>query len=114
MKRRYLYTMGGQPLAEPIEVSDDFTGAERRAPTTTEGLVHGNAVAQDGTDISSRKKRREYMRREGVADHGDFTETLTKAKAQREAFYRGDWDSKARREDIGRTIHQLQQARRRR
>lgn len=30
------------------------------------------SVAQDGTDISSRRKRREYMQREGVTDVSDY------------------------------------------
>jgi hypothetical protein len=55
------------------EVGADWTDAERRAPTLTEELVHGKTKTTDGVDISSRKKRREYMQATGVADSGDFS-----------------------------------------
>ena len=33
---------------------------------------HWGTKALDGTDIGSKKKRREYMKREGVADASDY------------------------------------------
>jgi len=105
-RKRYLYTMGGQPLPEPIEVSEDFTGAERRAQTTTEEIVHGGNRSPEGYDISTRKRRREYMRATGVADHSDFTNHLAKAREQRDRFFTGNSGDKSRREIIGRAMHE--------
>lgn len=70
-----------------VSIDEDWTDAERRAQTTTEEIVHGKAIAPDGTDISSRKKRREYMTREGVADASDFTQHGKQKRKEREERY---------------------------
>lgn len=85
--KRWVYTEGGQPLPEPIEVSEDWTNAEQRAPHLTEGVVYGNDVAQDGTNISTRRRRQEYMERNGLADVGDFTNHWARMKKEREEYH---------------------------
>jgi hypothetical protein len=65
---RFIYRDG-----QLVRVDADWTDAERRAETLTEEIVHGNTKTTDGVDISSRKKRRDYMRAVGVADAGDFS-----------------------------------------
>lgn len=70
-----------------VPVDEDWTDAERRAQTATEGIVYGNSVAPDGTDISSRNKRRDYMKREGVADASDFTQHGKQKRKEREEHY---------------------------
>jgi hypothetical protein len=111
-RKRYLYTMGGQPILDeqgnlsPIEVSDDFTGAERRAQTTTEEIVHGGNRSPEGVDISTRKRRREYMKATGVADHTDFTNHLAKARAERDRFFTGQTQNRERRETLGRALYE--------
>lgn len=62
-----------------------------------------------GEDIGSMKKRREYMKRNGVADFDDFKQTREKAKAVRESYYiRGGPESerKKRREQLARIAYQ--------
>lgn len=71
-RRRYAYTMGGTPLPEPIEVSEDFHGGGERQPTFTDRHHEGN-VAPDGTDIGSRAKRNAWMKATGSADASDFS-----------------------------------------
>lgn len=56
-----------------VDVGSEWTDAERRAQTTTEEIEYGGLRATDGADISSRKKRREYMRATGVTDSSDFS-----------------------------------------
>ncbi len=56
--------------SEPI--GEDWTDAETRAAHTTEEIAYGNLRTSDGVDISSRKKRREYMAATGVTDSSDF------------------------------------------
>lgn len=56
-----------------VEVGADWTDAERRAQTSTEEIEYGNLRATDGADISSRRKRREYMAATGVTDSSDFS-----------------------------------------
>ncbi len=72
-RRRYVYTCGGEPLPEPIEVSDDWAGTERRAQTPTEELVYGGVAATDGTPINTRKRHREYLASRGMAMASDYS-----------------------------------------
>lgn len=108
---RYVWDEESKSL---VEVGSDWSDAEKRAETTTEQLSYGGLRATDGTDISSRKKHREYMRRNGLADAADYKESWAKAQADREAFRRGEKTNPERREAIGRIAYQLEQKRRRR
>lgn len=56
-----------------VRVDSGWTDAELRAQTTTEEIAHGNTRTTDGVDISSRRKRREYMSALGVADASDYS-----------------------------------------
>src|SRR5688500_10932626 len=55
-------------------------------------LYMDGARATDGTDIGSRRKRREYMRENGLADADDYKQSWQKASAERAAALRGDVD----------------------
>lgn len=86
-----------------IRVDADWTDAERRAQTTTEGVEYSNAQTTDGVDISSRTKRREYMKATGVTDSSDFSPAYVerrKKDAQRE-------QDKQRKADMVTTYKQL-------
>jgi hypothetical protein len=65
---RFVYRDG-----QMVRVDGDWTDAERRAQTSTEGIEYSNAVTTDGVDISSRRKRRDYMTATGVTDSSDFS-----------------------------------------
>lgn len=55
--------------------------------------------AQDGTDISSRSKHREYMKRHGYTTTDDFKDTWAKAQREREEYRKGTLvDSELRKE----------------
>jgi len=58
--------------------------------------------ATDGTDISSRAKHREYMRRNNLTTIDDFTQTWANA-----AKARLENRDPQRREDVERAIHKL-------
>lgn len=112
-RRRWVYTEGGKPLPEPIEVTDDW----RDAPQSTGDLgkfAYDNLRATDGTDISSKTKRERYMREKGLADAADYQQTWAKAQADREAFRKGQKSNPERREALGRIAYQMEQKRRRR
>lgn len=72
--------------------------------------------ATDGTDISSRAKRDEYMRLNGLAHAEDYSrEAWPKAQEARAKFFAGE-DPAIRREvaeTVGRAAYQLQTQRRR-
>ena len=61
--------------------------------------------ATDGTDISSRKKHREYMKANGLATADDFKETWAKTQQERERFYTQGGSIK--RQDIERAMYQV-------
>ena len=67
--------------------------------------------ATDGTDIGSRKKRREYMHRNNLCDADDMKGEWAKAEKQREAMRTpdGQFDTQARREAV---IEAMRKARR--
>jgi len=101
-RRRWAYTRGGVPCA-PYEVGEEWTPPARvhiQGDAAYDGLR-----ALDGTDISSRKKHRDYMKANDLAPSADFTETWKKAAAEREKIQRGDFDRPQRKEDVRRAIH---------
>ncbi|RKH09003.1 hypothetical protein D7X74_30435 [Corallococcus sp. CA047B] len=106
MRRRFVYRTNPETgQVESHEVSADYQSVEARAPLFTDRFMEG-AQAQDGTDISSRTKRRDYMRAHNLADTSDFTGTLEAATKERARFYDADskHDTQARREAVARAM----------
>ena len=64
---RFVYRDGGL-----VRVDADWTDAETRAGKSEEE-VYGHLQTPDGVDISSRRKRREYMAATGVTDSSDYS-----------------------------------------
>jgi hypothetical protein len=62
-----------------------FPPTGRRLDPVSERHYEGLRAA-DGTDISTRAKHREYMRRHGLTTVDDFTETWASAQAKRDAY----------------------------
>ena len=98
-------------------VQDPRTGelvpAEEYAPEHEDGrtmvvsdLYMDGTRATDGTDIGSRRKRRDYMRRNDLADTSDFTEHWKKAEKARENFMGDAQSTRERRETIGRALYE--------
>lgn len=67
---RFVWSEQAQAM---VEVGQDWTDAETRAGRSEEE-VYGHLQTTDGVDISSRTKRREYMRATGVTDASDFSQ----------------------------------------
>lgn len=102
MRRRYRYD---KELGQVVEVSSDWSDVERRAPVATEQLVYGQlGKSTDGTPIDSRKKHREYMKANGLALAGDYTQTWAKAQAKRDDFYSNGPTDPSRRQDVARAV----------
>ncbi len=101
---RTVYTSGGEPLAQPIEVGDDWSADAGRAQTVTEELVYGNArTPGDGVPINSRKRHREYLKQNGLTMASDYSE----AHQQREAGRRDREDTKKIRAQVDRDVHKI-------
>lgn len=105
-RRTYAYRKNPETgQVESYEVGADYVPAEARPPVYTDRYMEG-VRATDGTDIGSRAKRAEYMRRHNLADADDFKGTWARAATEREAFYSGKHDTQARREAIARALHE--------
>lgn len=63
--------------------------------------------ATDGTDISTRTKHREYMKANNVTTMDDFKSVWQGAQKQRDEYRTTGKGGAVTREDIARTIHQL-------
>lgn len=105
-RTRYAYTMGGVPLPEPVEVSEDYHGGDGRSGDLfmVDRFMEGDR-APDGTDIGSRAKRRDYMKAHGVADASDYTETNQRNAQRRADYYQGKHTNAQMGEAIARALH---------
>lgn len=108
-RRRFLYTMGGQPLPEPIEVDLDWRDPGRETPHRSEEEVFGHVTATDGTDLSTRRRYNEYMKAKGLAHADDYKEHWAKKEQERAELFTGSSrkQSKAIRESVERAFYKL-------
>lgn len=60
--------------------------------------------APDGTDIGSRKKHRDYLKRTGLATADDFSESWAKAAEKRREVFSGEADKQDRIEALRRAV----------
>jgi hypothetical protein len=111
-RRRWVYTDGGRPLDVPVEVTQDWSDPGHGVCLKSEEEVYGHATATDGTDLSTRRRHSEYLKRNGLAMHTDYTNTWAQAEKQRERAATGDFDRRARREAIGRAAYEVEKGRR--
>jgi hypothetical protein len=95
-----------------VEVTPDYE-PPARTQINMDRYYEGTA-ATDGTDIGSRKKRKEYMKRHGLADADDFKETWAKAQREREEFRAGRARDPLLREQLNRAFYEAQNKRSRR
>lgn len=88
MKKRYIQ----DPVTfDLIEVSNDYVPPQRESAKNSGALWndrHYDGIrATDGTDISTRRKHREYMKRHNLTTTDDFKQTWAQAQKAREAYY---------------------------
>lgn len=112
-RRRYRFNEATQQMEE---IGAEHVETPRGGGHKSEEEIYGHLTTETGTDISTRKKHREYMRSNGLALHADFKETFARAQADREARRRGerpDAEVRESRSEIGRIAYELSQKRRR-
>jgi hypothetical protein len=63
--------------------------------------------ATDGTDISTRTKHREYMKRHNLTTIDDFKDTWAQAQKKRDEYRRGEGHGAITRNDIAQVIADL-------
>jgi len=106
-RRRWVYTDGGRPLSEPIEVSEDYVGEVRDGHRRSEEEIYGKITATDGTDLSTRKRHRDYMKANGLALADDYKNTWAKAEQRRQEYARGNTgQGKQIREAVARALYE--------
>lgn len=89
-RTRYVYTHNGQPLKEPIVVSDEWRDPHGRSTGDLGKFEYDGLRATDGTDISSREKHRAYMKKNNLALAHEYKGTWDKATQERGEFYAGN------------------------
>lgn len=72
---------------ELVEISADWQPTPRVELMT--GAFYDGTQATDGTPIDTRKRHREYLKATDSAMASDFTDTIARAKAEREAIRNG-------------------------
>jgi hypothetical protein len=105
-RRRYVQ----DPVTfELIEVTDDYQAPVRESARNNGALWndrHYDGVrATDGTDISTRKKHRDYMRATGLTTADDFSSTWAKQQEQRQNYYKNG--GSFRRADVERAMYEV-------
>jgi len=63
-------------------------------------------VGADGTVIDSKRKHRDYMRRNGLTTADDFTKTWDGARSERDKFYTEGTDRRERKEQVARAMEE--------
>lgn len=105
-RRRYIQD---PTTLEMIEVTPDYVAPQRESARNRGALWndrHYDGVkATDGTDISTRKKHREYMRTNNLTTVDDFKQTWAGAQKERERYY--TQGGSIRRSDVERAMHQV-------
>ena len=103
-RRRWVYIN-----SEAVEVSEDYAPTSRNANQRIVGDLHyANMWSPiDGSDISTRAKHKEHMKRHGVTTSDDFQGTWAKAGEEREKSFAG-YDP-SRKKDVDYAIHKVQQ-----
>lgn len=113
-RTRYIYTQGGVPLPQPIEVGEEWRDPGRGPSHKSEEEVYGSLpTATDGTRLDTRKRHRDYMKENNLTIAEDFKGTWEKAAESRERMSRGDFDHHNRREAIARAAYQVEKKGRR-
>jgi hypothetical protein len=113
----YARTFGDKPVVrghwvwDPInkclvDSADCVPLPEAKDAPILSGRFYENTAATDGTDIGSRRRHREYMKSRGLTTADDFKDTWKREEARRQREAKGEWDHKARREDIGRALYE--------
>ncbi len=107
MRRRYIQRIDKETGKSYLEEVPLNYYAQRRNLSDTDALIsekhYDGMRATDGTDISTRAKHREYMRRNNLTTIDDFKEEWANAPRKRELE-----QQKERRESVERAIHQLE------
>ena len=112
MKTRFLYRPD-HPLSNErgfVNAASEHELFDAHVAVFGDGYMDG-VQAPDGSDIGSRRKRRDWMRTTGSADLSDFKESGAKAAARREDYLTTGGDHKERREQVGRALYNVKMGR---
>jgi hypothetical protein len=110
-RRRFVWSPDDDRL---VEVTPDYEQPHRDARDNfTSDAIYDGLQATDGADISTRKKHREYMKKNGLTTVDDFEGVWAKSRKERDDYYTGKRGSVTK-DDIARAIHQLQEGSRKR
>jgi hypothetical protein len=109
-RRRWIY-VNGVAYEEGVDVIPE-NPMEMLPHNRVIGDSHYDGLrATDGTDISTRAKHREYMKRNNLTTMDDFNTSFAQALKRKAEYVTEGKHAAVKRADIERAIHQLQQRR---
>jgi hypothetical protein len=111
LRRKFIYD---KLTKEMVEVPVNYEPELRQDGSLWNDRHYENLRATDGTDISSRSKHREYMKRNGLTTADDFTNQWKNDAQKRAEYFTKGKGGAVTRDDIGRAIHQLENQKRKR
>lgn len=115
-RTRYVYRNGKcVEMGGPEDTGPENQGEDARLRVVSDLYMVGvSATGKDGkvTDIGSRAKRRDFMRRNDFVDTDDFKNEWAQKAKEREAFLRGEKRDPALRYQLGKTAYELSKKRR--
>jgi hypothetical protein len=111
-RRRYRYD---PDLKAVVEIGADWVDPTAAGPLCrSEEEVYGKlGRATDGTDISTKRRHRQYCKDNNVTVSEDFKGVWAKAEEHRAKVSVGDFDHERRRDTIARAAYQLEKKGRR-
>jgi uncharacterized protein (UPF0262 family) len=101
MRRTYIYD---KQLKKIVEITPRIQTIKNNIMVSDSH--YDGLRATDGTDISTRKKHRDYMKRHGLTTADDYKDSWSKKKIERENYYQKG--GTITRDHICRVIHQLE------
>lgn len=100
-RRRYIQIEG-----KLVEITDDYQAPSRNSHNIIGDQHYDGLRAPDGTDISTRTKHREFMKRTGLTTADDFKSDWSRATEARAKYVQNG--GSISRGDIQRAIAKLQ------
>jgi hypothetical protein len=94
-----------QPDGELVEVGLDYVPVQRASNRYVGDGYYDGLRAQDGADISTRTKHREYMKRHGLTTVDDYKGEFIRRGEARRRFHQEGYDP-TRRPMVARAVHE--------
>lgn len=112
-RRRFVYREVEPGKVESFEVTDDWRPTNADTGHKSEEEVFGKLQHSDGTDLSTRKRHREFMKSRGLTLSDDYKDHWAKAEQRRADLFSGKGSDKGVRQSLEKAVYQLTEGKKR-